>query len=54
MDGEILDTAMECNNSYDEYAVALKKGQITVGHHYENMQIQIYKKFYLQKLKIFR
>lgn len=31
-EGEILDTTREHNNPYDKYAVAVKKGQITVGH----------------------
>ena len=32
LEGEILDTTREHNNPYDKYAVAVKKGQITVGH----------------------
>ena len=44
---------IDCGYSYLFWSAALK-GLNKKKYHYENMPIQIYRKFHLQKLKIFR
>ena len=47
------------NRKKERYGMAhiqnyASKQSVNTASHYENMPIQIYRKFYLQKLKIFR